>query len=72
MGNTFPCDLQHQILKPKLPQKTRAAEKHKWKGADGGKAALSTLTDKAEGHVSHELEQPVQLIQLSTCLRQQA
>lgn len=51
MENTFPCDFQHQVFKPKLPQKMKAAEKHKKKGADGGKAALSVLTDKAEGHV---------------------
>lgn len=51
MGNTFPCDFQHQMFKPKLPQKTKTAEKHRKKGADGGKPALRVLTDKAEGHV---------------------
>lgn len=50
MGNTFPYDFQHQMFKPKLPQKTKTAEKHK-KGADGGMAAFSVLTDKGEGHV---------------------
>lgn len=31
MENTFPCDFQHQVFKPKLPQKMKAAEKHKKK-----------------------------------------